>query len=251
MPTNSLKGMAKKAGISYKKAEKYWKEAKQSAKKQGIHKKDDENRYYAYVMGIVTRRMKYDDVKDKEEAEMTTAQIIKQIKARLKNNPEVALFDRPYPLKWRKTTVYDTFQATFKTKDNRDGIVQFAAKPKDTMTETDELQWKVDVVSHIQGQSTDSIGKGDSIAIFSTIVHAINEMLQQKFEQISQFSSDNIIHINLIFRKGVKKQRLEQFDTKLKLYKRMIKKFASKQGFVLRTLKDYDAITEFHLMRKK
>ena len=64
MPASSLKGMAKKAGIPYEDVERYWREAKKSAKKQGIHKKDDENRYYAYVMGIVTRRMKYDDVKE-------------------------------------------------------------------------------------------------------------------------------------------------------------------------------------------
>jgi hypothetical protein len=36
MPTPVLKSLAKKAGVSVKKAEEYWDEAKKQAKKQGF-----------------------------------------------------------------------------------------------------------------------------------------------------------------------------------------------------------------------
>ena len=106
MPSASLKGMAKRAGISYKKAERYWKEAKQSAKKQGIHKKDDEDRYYTYVMGIVTRRMKYKKVQ---------AFLLDDM-----HSSETALFNQSYPLEWKFHFGMDkALKAFFQTKDKR------------------------------------------------------------------------------------------------------------------------------------
>lgn len=57
MPRQTLKSMASDAGVSTKKAERYWDEAKKQARKQGIYKKDDEDRYYRYVMGIVKKRL--------------------------------------------------------------------------------------------------------------------------------------------------------------------------------------------------
>lgn len=53
MPPAALAAMAKKAGKSIKTAEKYWKQAKESAEKRGRKAKD----YWAYVMGIVKRRL--------------------------------------------------------------------------------------------------------------------------------------------------------------------------------------------------
>jgi hypothetical protein len=54
MPVPMLKSLAKKSGKSLSDAEKYWEEAKTSALKK-FNKKD--NRYWAYVAGIVKQRM--------------------------------------------------------------------------------------------------------------------------------------------------------------------------------------------------
>ena len=62
MPAPALYKMAKNAGMSKQRVERYWNEAKKSARKQGIYKKDGAERYYRYVMGIVTKRMKYKEI---------------------------------------------------------------------------------------------------------------------------------------------------------------------------------------------
>lgn len=54
MPAKQLKKMAKKAGKSFKKAEKYWNEAIAGAKKGAKDK-------YAYAMGIVKKRLGLSD----------------------------------------------------------------------------------------------------------------------------------------------------------------------------------------------
>jgi len=51
MPSVALKSMSKEAGVSLAKAERYWKEAKEQARKESP---DD---FYAYVTGIVKKRM--------------------------------------------------------------------------------------------------------------------------------------------------------------------------------------------------
>jgi uncharacterized coiled-coil DUF342 family protein len=55
MPTPALKSLAKEAGKSVNKAEEYWNEAKQQAKKAGF--KEGTSRFYSYVMGIVKKRL--------------------------------------------------------------------------------------------------------------------------------------------------------------------------------------------------
>lgn len=55
MPAPSLKSMAKRAGVSYEDAERYWDDSKQAALDQGFTEGEDD--FYAYVMGIVKRRM--------------------------------------------------------------------------------------------------------------------------------------------------------------------------------------------------
>ena len=57
MPSLSLKTMARNAGKSQEDVERYWREAKKSARKQGVHKKDGEQDYYRYIIGIVKRRL--------------------------------------------------------------------------------------------------------------------------------------------------------------------------------------------------
>ena len=54
MPIAALKSMAKKAGVSLEKAEKYWKDAREGASAQG--KKEN----WPYVMSIVKKRLKLD-----------------------------------------------------------------------------------------------------------------------------------------------------------------------------------------------
>ena len=56
MPIPALASMAKKAGISIDKAEKYWDKAKEIAKKAD-HEKD-----YDYIMGIVKKMMKLESI---------------------------------------------------------------------------------------------------------------------------------------------------------------------------------------------
>ena len=51
MPTNALKDMAKKAGVSIQKAEKLWNEAKDAADKKGLNPEGDG--YWAYIVGTV------------------------------------------------------------------------------------------------------------------------------------------------------------------------------------------------------
>lgn len=53
MPTEALKSMAEKHGVSMPDAERYWDEAVDSADKQGF----TGDRKYAYAMGIVKKRM--------------------------------------------------------------------------------------------------------------------------------------------------------------------------------------------------
>jgi hypothetical protein len=55
MPLPMLKGLAKKAGHSEGDAERYWDEAKESAKKEGL--KEGTPRFYRYTTGIMKRRM--------------------------------------------------------------------------------------------------------------------------------------------------------------------------------------------------
>ena len=57
MPAPSLKKMAKDADVDYEDAERYWRESEKQAKKQGIFKKDGDDDYFAYRMGIVKKRM--------------------------------------------------------------------------------------------------------------------------------------------------------------------------------------------------
>lgn len=64
MPSQTLKSLASRAGVSANKAERYWEDAKKQARKQNIYKKDDEDRYYKYVMGIVKRRLESADADD-------------------------------------------------------------------------------------------------------------------------------------------------------------------------------------------
>jgi len=53
MPAKSLNAMAKKAGVSLKTAERYWKEAKASYTHAKTHVADK----YAYIMGTVKKRL--------------------------------------------------------------------------------------------------------------------------------------------------------------------------------------------------
>jgi len=55
MPSATIDKIIKTCGLSKKKVETYWKDAKGSAKKQGF--KEGDNNFYAYVMGIVKRRL--------------------------------------------------------------------------------------------------------------------------------------------------------------------------------------------------
>lgn len=65
MPTAALKALAEKHGVSLKTAERYWDDAKRSAKGKDI---DDK---YAYMMGIVKRRMEASlDLEDRILARM-------------------------------------------------------------------------------------------------------------------------------------------------------------------------------------
>lgn len=54
MPATVLKALAKKSEKSVQDLERYWKEAKESAKDKGFT--EDEDRFWAYTMGIVKRR---------------------------------------------------------------------------------------------------------------------------------------------------------------------------------------------------
>lgn len=56
MPSPALKTMAKKAGKSLADAERYWKEAKESAEEQGFE--EGTKNFYRYVMGIVKKRLR-------------------------------------------------------------------------------------------------------------------------------------------------------------------------------------------------
>jgi len=56
MPVPALASLARKTGKPFRKVERYWEEAKKQARKQGVYKKDGEQRYWSYVMGIVKRR---------------------------------------------------------------------------------------------------------------------------------------------------------------------------------------------------
>lgn len=55
MPAHALASMAKEAGVSMKKAEKYWDEAKAQAAQKFKGKKTE--RFWRYVMGIVKKRL--------------------------------------------------------------------------------------------------------------------------------------------------------------------------------------------------
>ena len=55
MPLPVLRKMAKESGRSLEDAEKYWDDAKEAALDQGFTEGDDD--FYAYVMGIVKRRL--------------------------------------------------------------------------------------------------------------------------------------------------------------------------------------------------
>lgn len=57
MPSPVLKSLADKAGVSIKRAEHLWEQAKKIANKNGKFKKDGEDEYYAYVTGIVKRML--------------------------------------------------------------------------------------------------------------------------------------------------------------------------------------------------
>lgn len=57
MPTPALKSLVEKSDKTLEDAERYWESAKKEARKRGIYKKDGEDRYYAYVMGIVKQRL--------------------------------------------------------------------------------------------------------------------------------------------------------------------------------------------------
>lgn len=61
MPSATLKSMADKANVSIDKAESYWEAAKASAEKK--FKKSDP-RFWAYVMGIVKRRLGLSSLKE-------------------------------------------------------------------------------------------------------------------------------------------------------------------------------------------
>ena len=55
MPAPVLKSLADEAGKSLKDAERYWKDALESAKDRGFS--ENSERFYAYVTGIVKRRL--------------------------------------------------------------------------------------------------------------------------------------------------------------------------------------------------
>ena len=45
-------------------------------------------------------------------------------------------------------------------------------------------------------------GKGDSIAIFSTILQAIRDVLQQKFRKLTGFDANHLTHISFVASKN-------------------------------------------------
>lgn len=75
MPIPALKSMAKKTGKSVKTLERYWDDAKKSAKKQSPKDK------YAYIMGIVQKRAGIESIqfKNKELTEILTKEYILDI----------------------------------------------------------------------------------------------------------------------------------------------------------------------------
>jgi len=56
MPSATIDKIIKTCGLSKKKVETYWTEAKESAKKQGF--KEEDNNFYAYVMGSLIMPLK-------------------------------------------------------------------------------------------------------------------------------------------------------------------------------------------------
>lgn len=61
MPSSIVKTYAEKTGKSEKTIEKYWDKAKRLADSQENVDKEDEDRYYAYVTGILKNMLDIED----------------------------------------------------------------------------------------------------------------------------------------------------------------------------------------------
>ena len=92
----------------------------------------------------------------------------------------------------------------------------------------------------------DITGEGDSIAIL-TVLQAIKQVLKQHFEKLTGLQAKYLTHIHFEAERGA-----WSHDSRISLYRRMIKRFAPKYGFVLKATKEYYAgEIGFHLVRNQ
>lgn len=95
MPTQALKTMAEKAGVSMVDAERYWNEAKKqadvSAPKDGFTKGD--SRYWAYVMSIVQKRLQGHNNMTASYAEILSRAVAQAVQAPTRGGDEPNIDD--------------------------------------------------------------------------------------------------------------------------------------------------------------
>ena len=137
---------------------------------------------------------------------------------------ETAMFDRAsvYPLTWKQVSG-GTLYAYFMTQDGRKGVIEF----QPTIN-----SWKAGIVG-ISITATFSIdhsiavtGGGDALRIFSTVLFAIRDLVRKRFERAFP---DRVLDGIILSAEDA------QGESRVKLYKRMAKRFAPRIGFDFRT----------------
>jgi len=159
----------------------------------------------------------------------------------------IELFDKPY--KWRKMGKIDVSKVDpapkmvsyyFKTDDGREitvdvGHLKLKGKHKAVIEFTDETN----------DFSFDLTGKGDSFRVMSTILDAVKDTIETTNPELINFSADKKEGW-----RGTGAQDKRKETGRAKLYKTMVKRFASKLGYTSKDKDDGKSIV-FNLIRKK
>ena len=143
-------------------------------------------------------------------------------------------FDKPYAYTTRESG--SSWNAEF-TTDKNDKVKVTAFQSTDRAGDQLVRVWKIDF---FRNYSQDLTGEGDAFRIFSTVMKAINQFLQEKSPEYVEFRA---------LKSDSDDQNTKQKSSRQKLYSRLVKKYASKDYKVKETTNNKQ--TKYFLTRKK
>ena len=135
-------------------------------------------------------------------------------------------FNNPYPYTWKQNTPSPHLTGIFKTADRSQVTLSLALDSVGV--------WSI--VFHREG-STEVTNEGDQFRIFATIIAMLREFVKIKNPSFVEF--------------GAEKEEADGYNiSRVQLYKRLVKTFASEMGFEISDINEHPTGATYHLHAK-